>query len=476
MEEATKSKIRQFLLNQIAQSTSQIHSLTLDINNNSYPKRQLVFKIEEYIKNYQQKKTDSRWIVIPGLRGVGKTTLLAQVYENLDCSQDNKLFVSLDELKNVLRVGLVDLLDTYEEILGNSFEALKSSVYLFLDEVQYEEDWAVILKTIYDRTRKVFIICSGSSALLLQTNADIGRRSDIMKLYPLSFTEYRLIKFGKDINENLGNNIKEAIFNSNDATQVYTKLKALQKDVTKEWIINRMELDKYIKYGTLPFAIGLEEGNVYSKIKRIFDTIRTKDIPQVKKFDPDTVEKIGAILYALSSSDVVGLNKFGRTMNVAENTIRDLFEVFVLSELLIKVKPYASHFGQVKRPSKYLFLSSAYRSMFFNAFGSIMTYDQYKGRLLEDIVALYLHKILDLSLGAILNYDMVQGGADYIVRFVNEKKIAIEVGYGTKGFMQVRNTMKRIDCAYGISLSQSTLALGDTNNSVSIPLEYFLLI
>ena len=71
---------------------------------------------------------------------------------------------------------------------------------------------------------------------------------------------------------------------------------------------------------------------------------------------------------------------------------------------------------------------------------------------------------------------MVQGGADYIVRFVNEKKIAIEVGYGTKGFMQVRNTMKRIDCAYGISLSQSTLALGDTNNSVSIPLEYFLLI
>jgi len=38
--------------------------------------------------------------------------------------------------------------------------------------------------------RKVFIVSTGSSALMLNVNADVARRAVSEKLYPMSFTEF----------------------------------------------------------------------------------------------------------------------------------------------------------------------------------------------------------------------------------------------------------------------------------------------
>ena len=477
MKTDNRSKIRKYLLTQIGQPTGRVRLYTFDANNSPYLKRSTALKIEEYMKNYQNQGSKPRWIIIPGLRGVGKTTLLAQLYTSLDINPNYKLYISLDEVKGILDISLYDILDVYEEILGKIFETLDKPVYLFLDEVQYEKGWADILRVIFNRSKKVFILCTGSSALSLQTNADVSRKSDMVKLYPLSFPEYLLIRNQRQMNEPLGDAIKEAIFNAENAEQAYTQLKALQTQVTQLWILDRLNLDRYIKYGTLPFALQItDEGRIYSRIEQTFNNIRIKDIPQLGKFENSTIEKVGSVLYALSSSDIAGLNKLGKTLGLAENTLRDLFNVFERSELLIKVSPYASNLGQVKKPSKYLFLSSAYRSMFFNVFGSIMSYDKYKGRLLEDIVGLYLNKLLDLSVGSSLSYDVTEGGADFIVKFLNERKIAIEVGFEKKGFNQLENTMKRIPCNYGISISPSELIMSESKNMLLVPLEYFLLI
>lgn len=75
---------------------------------------------------------------------------------------------------------------------------------LFLDEVQYDKTWGLALKSLYDRTDKVFIFSTGSAALMLNTNADIARRTVFEKMQPLSFTEYLKIAHGKEEIKGLG--------------------------------------------------------------------------------------------------------------------------------------------------------------------------------------------------------------------------------------------------------------------------------
>ena len=48
---------------------------------------------------------------------------------------------------------------------------------------------------LFDRTKNIFILISGSSALTLEDNADIERRSDKKEILPLSFSHHLELKY-----------------------------------------------------------------------------------------------------------------------------------------------------------------------------------------------------------------------------------------------------------------------------------------
>jgi hypothetical protein len=56
--------------------------------------------------------------------------------------------------------------------------------------------------------------------------------------------------------------------------------------------------------------------------------------------------------------------------------------------------------------------------------------------------------------------------------------LVLEVGYGDKSFKQVVTTMAKsgVNARYGMTVSQSPLAVDEGKNAVSIPLSYFLLV
>ncbi len=223
----------------------------------------------------------SRILMVQGTSsGAGKTTLLAQIYTELTCGPACKLYISLDEAKRVLGVNLADILSVYEELLGTVFENLDQPIYLFIDEIQYEENWGLVLKSLYDRSKKVFMFCTGSSAVSIQTNPDISRRVVFEKLYPMSFTEYMLLKDRKFPIPGLGKNIRDILLNSSNATDVYARLQKLQNGVNKYWIgIHRLEIDNYLKYGTLPFTLQYnQEPLIYAQIEQTLTNILSKDI------------------------------------------------------------------------------------------------------------------------------------------------------------------------------------------------------
>ena len=180
------------------------------------------------------------------------------------------------------------------------------------------------------------------------------------------------------------------------------------------------------------------------------------------------------ILYVLAGNSVTSLGTLSRCTISAMNTVIDALNVLEQSEVLLRKHPYGTSGTQAKKPSKYLFLSPAYRSMFFNLFGFAQPYDRYKGLLWEDAVGMHLHRMLGRRKGAALSYDSSETGADFITN-TGKNQIAVEVGYGTKSFSQAEGTLNRYGGAYGLSISSSPLSINDPRTVVKVPFSYFLL-
>lgn len=478
MEKFKKDQILAYLQNQLSQSSSRLKGCTIDQEGKEFFRRSAALVIDKYIRDFTKKGVEPRWVAIPGLRGVGKTTMLAQIYTVLKCENNHKLYISLDEVRNVLNVSLAEVLEVYEEILGSVFEQLKSEVYLFIDEIHYDPEWSSVLKTIYDRTKKAFIICTGSSALSIQGNPDVSRRIVLQKLYPTSFTEYQLLKNRRLPLKGLAESIRSALFQAENANEVYQNLSALEQKVNQYWInIDRLELERYLNYGTIPFTLQYQnnEALIYQQINQTLNNIVYKDLPLFSKFDSSTISQILQILYTIASQDVTSVNKIASIFKISPITLAEILNVLSKCEVLFRVLPYGTHIGQVKKPSKYLFVSPAYRSVFFNLVGSTQDFNYYKGKLLEDTVGLYLYRIFQDKINTSVTYDSSEKGADFIVK-INEKIIPIEVGYGNKDFKQVEKTLTLTKGQYGLSISPAPLMLNEKKTAILVPLKFFLLI
>ncbi len=479
MNEEKKLQVLAFVRNQLAQAGSGLEAFTVDDQNKKLPHRDVYNTLLGYMQEFAKGNSEPRWVAVAGLRGVGKTTLLAQLYTNFQAGSSEKLYIPLDRAVS-LGFSLQDILAGYEELLGISFEKIQKPIYLFLDEVHYQKEWAVTVKAgVYDRSKKIFILATGSSAVALEKNADVARRMILDKLYPLGFTEYINVKLNKMLPDGVSKRIHQALFFSESAEEVYQKLQEERGAVTSYWTgIEQFEIDRYLKYGTLPFALShTNESVIYQSIGKVVDDIIEKDVTQLNAFDKPTLSKLSQLLYAIAGADTVSLVKLGQTVDLDPKTITQALDTLEKAEVLLRIYPYGAHYSQVKKSSKYLFTSSAYRAMYYNLIGSVEQYDNYKGRLLEDIVGMYLSKAFANNIGVSLSYDGREGGADFILSIKSRgEKIVLEVGTGKKGTRQAVSTLKRVKGKYGLIISPSELSLHREDDCVVLPLEYFLLL
>ncbi len=476
MKEAVVSYIRE----QMVQAENRAKAYVFDENNRLRPQRSIYLKLSKYIKEFSILKSSARWIMLTGLRGAGKTTILSQIFfshKNLD---GYKLFLSLDQIVQILGSSLDEVLKTYEELIGMPFEQLDKPLYLFLDEIQYDHKWGAVLKSIYDRSNKIFVLATGSAALLLNTNPDMARRAIFEKMFPLSFTEYLKIKKNKYEVKGLGQNLRLALLESPTAEDAYNKLLKLEPEIKMYWIeIDRQEIEKYIKYGSLPFMVTLKnEALIYDQVNKTLDRIINGDVAKCGRFGSEIISKIPSLLYAVADMDELSFNKLAEIFEISRPKIMEVFEILEHTETVLRIYPHGSHLNQIKKikkASKYLFASSAFRAMYYNMVGSIITNENYRGKLLEDVVGMYLNRILYKKINTSLTYDNTQGGADFIVGWERER-IIIEVGSGDKGARQIKNTMNRVSVKYGFAISNNALNLIKGENILQVPLEYFLLI
>ena len=169
-------------------------------NNIKYQYRIEFEYLKKNIDNFLDDIDDERFLVLPGIRGVGKTTLLYQVYDYLlnkrKVPYDQILYVSCDDLNDMAKCSIRELTEIYlKNLHDTNIRMLKKKIFLLIDESQYDKNWVLSGKIIYDRTINIFMIFTGSSALHLESNPDAARRSYSYEIRPVSYQQHIKLKY-----------------------------------------------------------------------------------------------------------------------------------------------------------------------------------------------------------------------------------------------------------------------------------------
>lgn len=475
----SKAKLQDYVHDQLNRASERAKAYVIDETGKKRAKRNAYLVLSKYLKDFQSgANKQSRWVAISGLRGTGKTTLLAQLFCDLSVNKQRKLFVSIDHVVQLLGANITDLVDTYEQILGEALENLTEPVYLFADEIQYDPNWAIALKSIYDRSMNVFIVSTGSSALELNSNPDTARRVITETLLPMSFTEYQTISKGVYPVRDLGKTLRDGIKNAATAKDIYDSFISAKPKINQYWTrADRLDIPKYLQLGTLPFmAAASNPAIAFDQLERSIDRILGSDVTKIGQFNADTVARIPQILYSVADSEMVSLNSLSNALNIPRPTLTRIFDALEQAEVLYRLEPLGSHTAQVRLADKYLFTTPAIRAMYFTLTGSTRASQQVMGHLLEDTVGLYLRKLFgEKSLTTSINYSPRQGTADFVVKN-RQTTYVIEVGYGKKSWRQIEATDKAPDNRIGILLANDELALNEEKNIVTIPIREFILI
>jgi predicted AAA+ superfamily ATPase len=114
--------------------------------------------------------------------------------------------------------------------------------------------------------------------------------------------------------------------------------------------------------------------------------------------------------------------------------------------------------------------------MYYKTIGNVITEQNARGKLLEDLVGMYFYRLCDKNPNFSLTYDSAKGGADFIIS-VGGNKIAVEIGANKKEYRQVIQTAEKVKAIYSFIISDgiSSLELNPKANAIKIPLKYFIL-
>ncbi|GAB6136396.1 ATP-binding protein [Thermococcus prieurii] len=382
---------------------------------------------------------DPRTVLLPGLRGTGKTTLLAQLYFHTLSQTSDVIYISADEVR-LLGFSLHEVIERYFDVFR------PKRPVLLLDEVQYAENWDLTLKVLHDR-RKALIIATGSSALKLRESPDLARRAIHVDVKPLSFVEYLHLR-GNDV-ERIG---LDALFEFRvDELERTLSLGARYAG----------EAGNYLKLGSLPLTLEMDERLAYDALFSLLERIVYRDLPEFRNFDSSTLDSALRLLTLLATpkGERFSYEKLSKTLGISKSTVIELVRAFVASGLLIEIPPIGSLSKKIRRSPKLKFSAPSLRASLLSKFEVVEL-----APLLEDAVVLYL------SGEGVLEYEPGKGGADFVLTR-GGKRYVIEVGLGKAGYTQVKRSMERTGADFGIVIGKEFEA---RDNLLMIPWWAFL--
>ncbi len=436
-----------------------------------------VFKdINSVSKSYFENGSAVRMVGLAGLRGVGKTTLLWQsanyIYDNYT---DNMYFFHLGDLKNY-NIGIREIHKGIEKYFANGkLWSYKEKIVLLFDEIHEDPDWAQNLKILYDLFPVVFAVATGSSALLLQSTADLVTRMFIQHVYPLNFNEY--INIGHFNTQKIGetrDTLQNILLQSETSNDLFEKFKKIKPDLDD--YINKIEkpditIYNYITYhNIIRFLVIENKHQINEQIKDLVRRVIYEDIPKIKEStNPKYAEKI---LSRLAASDEINAQTLSQSIGISQDEINENLNILEKAELFNVLYPYGGIDSKINKVKKYFFMSPSIRKALLSPLMHTEN-DSLFAKMLEDTVVLYLKRIFrDWSH---LSFFSVKGqkNPDLIIE-TYPKPILLEIGINKNTTNQISKS--RIKYKYGIIINSKIERIELHNDIVIMPLKYFLIL
>ena len=481
MNDLQKTYIRNQILTMPMKVTQEITH-----KNKKFNKRSDYDNIINYIDNFIVGDNLNRFLVLPGLRDVGKTTILYQVYEYLqiekNISPQNILYFSCDRLKRTGNADIFDVVSYYCESFQNSLiETLSSPVFLLIDEAQYDQEWALNGKLIFDATKNIFMILSGSSALKLSSNPDAARRLLNIPIYPLSYSEHLKLKY-KNFKNDISPSIIQMIFNgeTQDSAEIERKMINIYSNFKN---FNASEWKYYLQFGGFPSSFYQNTNEITKKIVDMVEKVVTTDMNNIEGMNNGTHDLAFQILnyFAFQNPGEVSKGSLSNQFDAKKPLVSKVLDILEKTQLIFHIEAFTSSVKRTTKPHEYFFATPSLKHNLALDVGNALLEDEtaYFGKLLESYVASSFHDLDNKSTTSLKTYyddskkRSSDKNVDFIVQRGLEKPIPIEISCGDKDKSQIKRAIKKYKSPHGIIISNTTQNIVKNDNIIRIPPEIF---
>jgi predicted AAA+ superfamily ATPase len=207
-------------------------------------KKRLIF--DEINKQINHKNA----IVIVGSRQVGKTTLMRQIFDEVE--SHSKLWFDFDNPLDQKIFEDIEYKNIYERLL-KMVNNNKERLFIFIDEIQNYPEITKIIKYLIDHYGVKFIV-TGSSNFYLKNlfPESLSGRKFLYQLSPLGFREYLYFKDKISKEEAMINDINSVIKNYD-----YLLSKKLESDY-----------EDYLKFGGFPEVVLTNDNETKKQIPK----------------------------------------------------------------------------------------------------------------------------------------------------------------------------------------------------------------
>ncbi len=262
-------------------------------------------------------------IVVTGMRRVGKTTLLRNLYNEIESA--NKAYL---DIENPIEQKIFEEAD-YNNIWANLQEYginPKEKSYLFLDEIQAKADIVKAIKYLYDHYDVKFFL-TGSSSFYLKNlfPESLAGRKIIFELFPLDFEEY--LKF-KNQRQEFAYDFKQKTVQKNIIN--YEKIKNYYED--------------YLQYGGFP-QIVLEKDENQKKLllTDIFKSYFELDVKALADFTRINAFRDLLLLLLQRIGSKVDITKLASEVGVSRETVYSYIAFLQSTYFISLVSPFSTN-------------------------------------------------------------------------------------------------------------------------------------
>lgn len=342
-------------------------------------------------------------VVLIGARQVGKTSIMKMYPTD---GFKNTLFLNGQDPDVA---GLFEHFATIEQYLRNYLNPELDGI-LMIDEFQFINGIATMLKLITDKYAKLKVLCSGSSSLDIQQRIDesLAGRVRVIEVLSLSFAEFLLFK-------------DEKMFQLQQSLHDYTN-EVLTRNIQQVY-------QEYIIYGGLP-RVALAD-NVEEKIELLNDIYQTYLLHDVRRYVANE-HFVGfnrlLRLLATQIGNLVNVNDMSRESGLPYSDCETYINLLQQMYIIKLIEPYYTNRRKViGKMKKVYFCDLGLRNIIYGSFNE-MAFRTDKGSIFENEILLELWR--KRRADEIINFYRTTNGTevDFVVKG-SQRSAAIECKY-----------------------------------------------